>query len=519
MIIDAPHLFLPDVWSGHARWRPEKTALVVGDRRLTWAELNARTNRVGNGLARAGLAKGDKVAVLMNNGVEMVETMLGAVKGGFVVVPLSGLLKQESISMMIADSGARALFYSPEYLPLVAPVLDTLASGAWICVDPQRKDLHAYERWLKDASDEEPVVVRDPQDEFVIIYSSGTTGIPKGIVHTHHTRHHLSYAMAIELGMTEHAVALATTPLYANGTWLVMLPPLFVGATLVVMQRFTPAAFLETVERERVTHTFMVPPQFAAVLDAPEFDRADLSSLEVMLSGGAPFPIEVKRATLDKIGPGLYELYGCTEGIGTIIKPEKVLEKPMSVGLPVLGLSIAIIDEQSRELPRGQIGEIVGYGPGLMKGYHNRPDDTRAALWRDARGRSWLRTGDVGRLDDEGYLTVLDRKKDMIVSGGINVYAADLEQVIAGHQDVAEVTVIGIPHDRWGEAPLALVVARAGAPASESELTAWANERLAKHQRVVATEFRQSFPRNALGKVLKRELREPYWSRERSRRG
>ncbi len=514
MIIDASHLFLPDVWSQHARWRPEKTALVVGARRLSWAELNARTNRVGNGLARLGLAKGDKVAVLMNNGVEMVEIMLGAVKGGFVVVPLSGLLKQESIAMMIADSGARALFYSPDYLPLVTRLFHTFATGACICVDAERNDLHAYEQWLKCASDEEPAVVRDVEDEFVIIYSSGTTGTPKGIVHTHHTRHHLSYAMAIELGMTEHSVALVTTPLYANGTWLVMLPPLFVGATLVVMQKFAPAAFLETVERERVSHTFMVPPQFAAILSAPEFGRANLSSLAVMLSGGAPFPIEVKRATLDQIGPGLYELYGCTEGVGTIIKPDMVLAKPASVGLPILGLSLTIIDEQSRELPRGQIGEIVGCGPGLMKGYHNRPDDTRATLWRDQRGRTWLRTGDIGRLDAEGFLTVLDRKKDMIISGGTNVYATDIEHVFASHPDVAEVTVIGVPHDRWGEAPLALVVARSGGSASEAELTSWANERLAKHQRVVATEFRQSFPRNALGKVLKRELGKPYWPSE-----
>jgi len=511
MSIDAPQLFLPDVWSEHARWRPQKVALIAGERRLSWAELNARMNRVASSLARAGLVRGDKVAVLMTNGIEMVEIMLGAVKGGFVVVPLSGLLNRESIAMMLADSGARTLFYSPEYLPLVSDLFDEIATGAWICVDAQRSDTHAYEQLLKSASDEDPVVARDNEDEFVIIYSSGTTGTPKGIVHTHRTRLHLSYAIAIELGMTEDAVALATTPLYANATWLVMLPALFVGATLVIMQKFVPAAFLHTVERERITHTFMVPPQFAAILGAPELERSDLGSLKVMLSGGAPFPIEVKRATLQRIGPGLHELYGCTEGVGTMIKPDMVLAKPMSVGLPILGQNLAIIDDESRELPREEIGEIVGYGPGIMKGYHNRTDATQAALWRDELGRSWLRTGDLGRLDAQGFLTVVDRKKDMVVSGGMNVYPADVEQVIARHPDVAEVTVIGVPHERWGEAPLALVVVRAGAPVSEAALTAWANERLAKHQRVVATEFRQSFPRNALGKVLKRDLRKPYW--------
>lgn len=514
MSIDAPELFLPDIWSQHGRWRPEKTALIAGDRRLSWAELNQRMNRVANGLAHAGLVKGDKVAVLMANGIEIVEVMLGAVKGGFVVVPLSGLLNRDSIAMMLADSGARALFHSPEYSPLVDGLLEDTAIGACICVEAQRSDVHAYEQFLRNASAAEPIVPRDVEDEFVIIYSSGTTGTPKGIVHTHRSRLHLAYAIAIELGMTENAVALATTPLYANATWLVMLPALFVGATLVIMQKFAPAAFLDAIEHERITHTFMVPQQFAAILGAPELDRTDLGSLQVMLSAGAPFAIEVKRATLERLGPGLYELYGCTEGVGTLIKPDMVLAKPASVGLPILGLSLAIIDDQGRELDPGEIGEIVGYGPGLMKGYHNRPEATHAALWRDGCRRSWLRTGDLGRLDTQGFLTVVDRKKDMIVSGGMNVYASDIEQVIARHPDVVEATVIGVPHERWGEAPLALVIMRAGASVREPALTAWANELLAKHQRVVATEFRQSFPRNALGKVLKRELRKPYWPGE-----
>jgi len=264
------------------------------------------------------------------------------------------------------------------------------------------------------------------------------------------------------------------------------------------------------VERERGTHTLMVPTQYIVTMAHEDFPRRDLSSLRVMISVGSTLRKDTKANILAKFPGELFELYGLTEGVGTLLMPEDMQRKLGSVGLPYGGGDIRIIDDAGRELPRGEIGEIVGYGSGLMRGYHNRPDLTQAAIWRDEQGRSYLRTGDVGRLDEDGYLYILDRKKDMIISGGVNIYASDIEHVFGEHPDVQDVTVIAMPHEKWGETPLALVIPRAGASTTPEELAAWANARLGKYQRVARVEFRDEFPRNALGKVLKRELRALY---------
>jgi acyl-CoA synthetase (AMP-forming)/AMP-acid ligase II len=247
------------------------------------------------------------------------------------------------------------------------------------------------------------------------------------------------------------------------------------------------------------------------VLADPAIETADTSSLQVMLSAGSPMRRETKRETIRRFGNKLHEIYGFSEGFATMLKPHHPESKFDTVGTPVLGFELRILDDAGRELPRGEIGEIAGYGAGIMKGYHNRPEQTAALIWRDARGRSFIRSGDIGRLDADGFLSIVDRKKDMIISGGFNVFPADIEQIVAGHPAVLDVSVIGVPHDKWGETPLALVVTKPGMTLEAAELKDWANARLAKHQRLVAVEFREEFPRNALGKVLKRLLRDPYW--------
>jgi long-chain acyl-CoA synthetase len=254
----------------------------------------------------------------------------------------------------------------------------------------------------------------------------------------------------------------------------------------------------------------MVPPQFVAVLAHPRTATADFSSLRAMVSAGSALRAETKREILERMGPGLTELYGLTEGVATVLRPEEVTRKTASVGTPFLGSDIRIIDHDGRELPWGEIGEIVGYSGGLMKGYHNRPDATHETIWWSEDGRSYLKTGDIGRFDDEGFLYILDRKKDMILSGGFNVYPRDIEEVAANHPEVAEVIVIGVPDPKWDEVPMALVVPRSGATPDPEAVRSWINQRVGKHQRIARIAFRESFPRNALGKVLKRELRDEY---------
>ena len=270
-------------------------------------------------------------------------------------------------------------------------------------------------------------------------------------------------------------------------------------------------------DRSRVTGiefgSFMVPAQFIAVLqvaDAP----VNAPHLQTLLCAGSPLRRDTKREVVTRFGDKLIELYGYSEGFATMLKPGAPADKFHTVGTPVLGFEVRILDDAGQVLPAGIPGEIAGYGAGMMSRYHGKPEATEALIWRDERGRRFIRSGDIGKLDDDGYLVVLvDRKKDMIISGGFNVFPADLEEVVGQHAAVMDVTVIGIPHERWGETPLALVIPRPGVALDSAAVMAWSNERLGKHQRISGVELRDEFPRNALGKVLKRLLREAYWSK------
>jgi acyl-CoA synthetase (AMP-forming)/AMP-acid ligase II len=405
------------------------------------------------------------------------------------------------------------VFVSEALQPLVDDVASEPTgpgSPACVAVGFAAAGFQDYQNFIATGSPHEPVVERTPDDAAVIIYSSGTTGAPKGIVHTLRNRQNFGYAFALSLRMHDRSVAMATISLASNGAWTMLMPTFLLGGTLVVLEKFSATVLLEVMQRECVTHVILVPAQLLAALAAPELDGADLSSLNCVMSVGAALREEVRNATIQRISTQLFELYGLTEGAATIILPEELATKAGTVGRPMLGCDIAILDNDDQLAPAGVPGEIIGYGIHLMQGYYRQPELTEAAIWRDAAGRSWLRTGDIGVLDEDGYLTILDRKKDMLISGGQNVYPTDIEAVIGQHPDVLDVAVIGVEHAQWGETPVALVILQPLATCSTEELRLWANARLGKHQRLAALELRSSFPRNALGKVLKRELRADY---------
>jgi len=507
---DVPSPLLPDVIAQHGQWLGEKAAVVQGTRQLTWRQFDEASNRVAHGLAALGLAANARLALLMSNGIEMVELLFGAGKGVVSAVPINPSVSDAAVAAMILDSGAAAVVASGDHCQRIDRLVAAgklPATLTRLAVGPAGA---GWTDWaaVRDAQPvSRPAIAVRPDAECNIIYSSGTTGLPKGIVHSQRCRMNWATDLAISLRYHSGARTLCTLGLYSNISWVAMLATIFAGGTIVVMEQSAPASIFEHIERHRITHSAFVPVQLQRMLECPEASAHDISSLESIMCCGSPLPTAVKRASRDQLHCDLIELYGLTEGIITVLAPEDFERKLDSVGKPITGQDIRIIDGDDREVPWGTEGEIVGFGRLVMDGYHNRPDATKEATWISPEGTRWLRTGDIGRLDAEGFLYVVDRKKDMIISGGQNLYPADIEAVMRDHPAVAEVAVIGVKDSTWGETPVAVVVLQAAAAIAAEQLVEWTNGRVGKQQRIRSVVFRDSLPRNANGKILKRELR------------
>jgi acyl-CoA synthetase (AMP-forming)/AMP-acid ligase II len=497
----APGDDLGSIIARHARSAPDRRALVQGDRVATWSELDRAAGRVAAALAASGIRKGDKVAALGDNSIEYAGVFFGALRAGACVVPLPTMASPDALARMMADSGSRAIFASAAYRELAVSIGDV----------PLRVTFETDLASFVDRGGAAPDVAIGPDDAFDVIYSSGTTGVPKGIVHSHAARK-ASYGGSRASYFDAGTVNVLATPFYSNTTSVTWFITTARGGTNVILGKFSPEALLEAVERQRVTHAMLVPVQYERILRSERFGKSDLASLRVLFCTSAPLSADTKRRILDETPAELVEIYGLTEGGPvTILEGRQNPTKLASVGKPAPGIEVRIVDEEGRDVPVGQAGEVVGRSANMMSGYLNRPDDTNAMLWRDADGRLYFRSGDLGRFDADGFLYLLDRKKDVIISGGFNVYATDLENVLAGHPEVAEVTVIGVPSERWGETPIALVVPKPGSAAAAEAFLEYCNARVGKAQRLARVELREALPRNAIGKVLKRELREPYW--------
>ncbi|WP_426169507.1 class I adenylate-forming enzyme family protein [Sandarakinorhabdus sp. DWP1-3-1] len=473
---------LPDLVRGHAQVRGAAVAIIDGPLRMDWATFDRRCDRVAAALQRDGLGKGDVIAIAATMQADYLVVWLGALRAGLAVAPLPQSVTAEALAGMVADAGAAMLF-------------DDAA-------------LAGIEAWLApDGSAVAPVAI-GPDDPFNLIYSSGTTGRPKGIVQPHSQRWaHVQRGLA--QGYGPDAVTLVATPLYSNTTLVSVIPTLGLGGTLVLLPKFDTAAFLALSVAHGVSHVMLVPVQYRRLLEMPDFDRFDLSAYRAKFCTSAPFPAALKAEVLRRWPGGLTEYYGMTEGGGTcILRCHERPDKLATVGQPAAGSDIRLIDAEGRELPAGATGEVVGRSPAMMQGYHGLPEATRAAEWFSPDGARFIRTGDIGRFDDEGFLTLVDRAKDLVISGGFNIYPSDLEGVLAAHPDVVEAAVVAVPSARWGETPVAFVVARAGADAAA--IRGWANDRLGRTQRIADVALVDSLPRSEIGKVLKRELRDAY---------
>jgi acyl-CoA synthetase (AMP-forming)/AMP-acid ligase II len=494
-----PFRAIADLVREHAAARPSHPALVQGDRRITWGEFDRLVDRVAAALQRDGVAPTEAIAVSGANSIEYAALFLGGLRAGAAVAPLPTGATPEQLAVMVADSGARLLFADAGVPALALPVPRIAMDGS--------AGHRALQEWLAAAGAVPRPVQVQPEWPFNIIYSSGTTGSPKGIVQAHAMR--WAHVARAEAGKyDERSVAILATSLCSNTTLVCFFPALSRGGTVVLTEgRFDAGRYLALAQRERATHTMLVPVQYQRLMAHPDFDRHDLSAFVMKFCTSAPFAAALKADILRRWPGGLTEYYGMTEGGGTcILAAHEFPDKLHTVGKPAEGHDIRLIDEDGRELPAGEIGEVVGRSPSMMSRYHNQPAKTREAEWYDAAGQRFIRTGDVGRFDADGFLTLMDRRKDMVISGGFNIYPSDLEAVLRQHPGVADVAVVGVPSAEWGESPVAFVVPAAAAPSPDA-LRAWANERLGKTQRLAGVRFLDELPRSDIGKVLKRQLR------------
>ena len=505
-----------DLTSILAHWertRPDAPAISHGGTTRTFAEFARRVRQNAAAQRAAGLVPGDRTAVLDLNHPSCIETTLACAQIGTTNAVVNFRLAPPEIVYVINDSKARVLFVGPEFRDAVAQMRGALPHVETVV--HVGGDADGYESWIGAHEPDTAVHPVAPQDAFVQLYTSGTTGFPKGAMLTHQGMiAHAANVMADFEVDGDSRVQVAMPLFHVGGTSYALLA-LTAGAHIHVMRLPDPAAALEMLERERITHTFYVPALMAAMLQVPGMAERDYSSLTALSYGASPMPLPVMRACL-KVFPGvMHQVYGMTEQCGVVssLGPEDHADPArehllVSAGTPIHGIEIEIRDPATGEpVPTGEPGEIWVRSQQVMGGYWGNPEATAAAITEDG----WLRSGDGGHMDAEGYVYVTDRIKDMIISGGENIYPAEIERVLAEHPSVGDVAVIGVPDDRWGEVPKAVVVPAPGATVDEAELIAFAREHLAAFKCPKSVDVLDELPRNPTGKVLKKDLRKPYW--------
>ena len=482
---------------------PKRRALVFEDETWTYADLNHRVNALAHALRDLGVRHGDRVAYLDLNHPAFFLTLFAAAKLGAIHVPLNFRLTAPELSFIIRDAGVHTLVYDEAFAAAVDAIRDEVRCRELICT-AAGPGVRCLDELVRDRSGDDPDHQVSPDDVALIMYTSGTTGRPKGAMLTHGNLlwNNVNASLAFDPSVDD--VTLVCAPLFhIGGLNVTTLMAFMKGATVVLMRSFDPGRALELIARHRVTTMFGVPAIFLFMSQHPDFAAADMSSIRYLLCGGAPVPEALIRLYGAR-GICFAQGYGLTETAPfvTLVPIDRAFDKVGSAGIPPLFTDVRLVDERGDDVPTGERGEVVVRGPNVMKGYWNRPDATAETIVD-----GWLHTGDVAVRDAEGYYYIVDRKKDMIITGGENVYPAEVENCLYQHPDIAEVAVIGMPDDRWGESVLAVVVRRPGATVEEQDIVDFTQGRLARYKQPRRVVFSDVLPRNPAGKVLKFELR------------
>jgi acyl-CoA synthetase (AMP-forming)/AMP-acid ligase II len=509
---------LHDYLDYQARIRPETDFAVMGDRRMSYGEADSAVNRLANALVASGLDASDRVALLSKNSIEYVLLFYAASKAGVVTVPLNYRLAGPEWAYIINDSGAKTVFASRDYVGAINGIKDELDNETrCVVIGGEAEGWDGFENLVSGQPDSAPDrAIKDEHDVFQM-YTSGTTGRPKGAVLTHGAVTANMEQITLEISGAPGKRDLIVAPLYHAAAAITAFSAVVWGGCLYIQEDFNPMEVVRALSEEEIFVATLVPAMIQACLVyVPDVDKRNYDNLRTIVYGASPIAEETLRKAVAVFGCDFIQAYGMTEttAVLTLLLADdhrRALESEpdllLSAGRPLVGTEIKIVDEDDNVLPPNEIGEIAGRGPQLMRGYWNLPDESSYAL----RG-GWMHTGDAGILDENGYVYVQDRVKDMIVSGGENVYPRVVEEVLFKHPAVADAAVFGIPHDQWGETVKAAIVLREGATATEEEIIEFCKDKLGGFERPRSVDFVAALPRNPTGKVLKRELREPYWA-------
>ena len=504
----------------------DEEAFVYGPQRVMFSQYNARVNSLIHALQSSGLKKGDVIGILSWNCLEYVDFYGAAMKGGFIASPFSPRLNMEELEYLINYSRAKTLLVGPELVETVNSLRPRLPKVKhYISLEGSAPDMIPHDELLATHPSDEPDMDVDRDDPYLIFYTSGTTGVPRGALYTHRRKLDNTRIKALEIGVKASDRHVMVLPFFHIGGDSQVWPFYYVGGCNVIMTQrsFDAGATLQVIQDEKATDIQIVPTQLYAMLSREDLKQYDLSSLKRIYYAASPMPVALLRQGLEKFGPVFAQGYGQTESGPQICAlpreahevldlPEEEQEVLGSCGQPSIGVHVRIVDEKNNDVAPRAVGEIILQSDSIMVEYWHKPEDTREAIID-----GWLHTGDLGYYDDKGFIYIVDRKKDMIVSGGENVYPRELEEVLYRHPAIAEVAVIGIPDPVWVERVHAVAVLKAKATATEKEIITFCKEHVASYKAPKSVEFVESLPKNPAGKILKRELREKYWAGEQRR--